>query len=162
MGPEWCNCLKQKISNKFWSDVFQSWAYVGKELKINSNSDIMQSCLWYNKHISENQMFLPLWFKKGIYTVGDITDSSGKVLGLVEINAKFNLKVNFLHYFRLRTEIQNFVQKNKKDNFFPHQNPVFPPHLHLIMHQKKGCKDIYLIINETDKKEQTNCELKWS
>ena len=30
------------------------------------------------------------------------------------------------------------------------------------MHQKKGCKDIYLIINETDKKEQTNCELKWS
>ena len=96
MGPEWCNFLKQNVSNKFWSDVFQSWAYVGKELKINSNSDIMQSCLWYNKHISENQMFLPLWFKKGIYTVGDITDSSGKVLGLVEINAKFNLKVNFL------------------------------------------------------------------
>ena len=162
MGPEWCNFLKQKVSNKFWSDVFQSWAYVGKELRINSNSDIMQSCLWYNKHISENQMFLPLWFKKDIYTVGDITDSSGKVLGLVEINKKFNLKVNFLHYFRLRAEIQSFIQKNKKDNFFPHQNPVFPPHLHLIMHQKKGCKDIYLIINETDKKEQTNCELKWS
>ena len=99
-------------------------------------------------------MFLPLWFKKGIYTVGDITDSSGKVLGLVEINAKFNLKVNFLHYFRLRTEIQNFIQKTKKDNFFPHQNPVFPPHLHLIMHQKKGCKDICLIINETDKKKK--------
>ena len=108
----------------------------------------MQSCLWYNKHISENQMFLPLWFKKGIYTVGDITDSSGKVLGLAEINAKFNLKVNF--YFRLRTEIQSFIRKNKKDNFFPHQNPVFSPYLHLLMHQEKGCKDIYLIINETD------------
>ena len=54
-------------------------------------------------------MLLPLWFKKGIFTVGDIKDSSGKVLGLAEINAKFNLNVNFLHYFKLRMEIQNFI-----------------------------------------------------
>ena len=109
MGPEWCKFLKHKISNKFWSKVFECWAYVGKQLRINSNSDIMQSCLWYYKHISVNQMFLPLWFKAGIYTVDDITDSSGKVLGLAEINAKFNLNVNFLHYFKLRMEIQNFI-----------------------------------------------------
>ena len=99
----------------------------------------MQSCLWYNNHISVNQMFLPLWFKKGSYTVGDITDSSGKVLGLAEINVKFNLNVNFLHYFKLRTETQNFIQKNKKDKFFPQQNPVLSPYPHLLMHYKKGC-----------------------
>ena len=56
--------LKQNVSNKFWSEVFECWAYDGKELRMNSNSDVMQPCLRNNRYISENQMFLPLWFKK--------------------------------------------------------------------------------------------------
>ena len=55
MGLEWCKSFKHKVSNKFWSEVFKCCAYAGKELAIKSNSDIMQSCLWYNKLIFENK-----------------------------------------------------------------------------------------------------------
>ena len=49
--------LKPKVQNTFWQRIFEYWSSLTNNLILNSNSDIVQSCLWYNVHISSENLY---------------------------------------------------------------------------------------------------------
>ena len=44
-------------------------ATLNKIEQIPNGCQLLRNCNWYNSHISENMIFFPDWYKKGIYLV---------------------------------------------------------------------------------------------
>ena len=63
LGGEWLDSIN-KETNPFWKTVFQYWAHFCRNKKVACNRDILNSCLWYNSHISKD-MFYSNWYQKG-------------------------------------------------------------------------------------------------
>ena len=85
-GDQWCLKMLPTIKNPFWKDVVTDWALLSQKQQITTNSDILHSCLWYNSKIHKGDVFLPSWFNKGIYLIGDILSSDGKLSKKPKLN----------------------------------------------------------------------------
>ena len=62
-GRRVAKCTMEKMSNTFWTEVFEFWQQLGHQGKARSIADIMQPCLWYNNYISGTTLFITKWFK---------------------------------------------------------------------------------------------------
>ena len=65
--------------NKFWIDIFNSAYEILKYQHISENSTILKTPIWYNHLISEDLYFTD-WYNKGIQTISDCLDCTGKFL----------------------------------------------------------------------------------
>ena len=66
------NLLQQICTNKFWSQVLNSWGKLQSRIEMNSINNALSSPLWYNPKISKAHLYLPHWYKKGIICLGDM------------------------------------------------------------------------------------------
>ena len=82
-GPAWCE--KSKTDNPFWNDVLNSWQYISQDCPIESGQDILHSPLWYNKKISQDPLFYPVWHQKGITFVIDLINANGNFHSMMEL-----------------------------------------------------------------------------
>ena len=85
LGSAWANLLAKKITNKFWKEVLLSWEKLVAMDVPDGNTDIMSSPIWYNPMISKIPMFIPAWYNKGVVSVGDILNTTGSVLEIIDI-----------------------------------------------------------------------------
>ena len=78
-GSDWgCNTIKKNTGmNQFWKDMLLSWVKYSNKVKIENNSDILASPIWYNPDISQTSLFFPQWFKHGITYIGDLIKTTG-------------------------------------------------------------------------------------
>ena len=58
LGGEWPTSKKIAYDNKFWKSVFESWAIYCENKTPSNNFEILQSCIWYNRHLSKETLFL--------------------------------------------------------------------------------------------------------
>ena len=79
-----------------------------------------------------------------------------------EIEQKYDLKVNFLYYNKLKHDIGAFIETYKKGNKFQHRKPYIPFYLKLLIRNLPGCKDFYKVLNDKNKAKPPLCETKWS
>lgn len=58
--------------------------------------------LWNNRKImiERNGVFWKQWFDYGVAFISDLMNSDGKFLTLKEFQSKFEIKVNYFHYFQ--------------------------------------------------------------
>ena len=117
--------LKQNVQNSFWQRIFEFWSSLTNNLVLNSNSDIVQSCLWYNALISSENRYYPNWAEKGILFVGDLLLTNGEILKLKEIERIFKININTFYYHRIKLLLKNFIENNKKDYSFTSTQPFF-------------------------------------
>ena len=66
MGPEWCNIKRKKLTNPFWKEVFSQWVLFSAIQIPKSTTEVLNSPLWYNKHISKEVLFLSKWQKMAL------------------------------------------------------------------------------------------------
>ena len=118
----WTKTLTKRFRNGFWQSVFENWVTFCENNKIVSNCDISSSCIWYNRNISKQQFFNPIWHKAGIDFVGDIIDNSGSVLTQAEIQNRYNVQDTFLNYLSIKSKVANFVKEEKKVMIFTAKN----------------------------------------
>ena len=78
-GDLWCSQFLKKISNPFWQNILFEWSDLCKRQEITNNTDLLQSCIWYNSKISKNPIYFPDWFNHVIYYVRDLLDAEGKM-----------------------------------------------------------------------------------
>ena len=97
-GVNYGTILKQKVQNSFWQRIFEYWSSLINNLVLNSNSDIVQSCLWYNAHISSENLCYLIWAEEGILFVGDLLLLNGEILKLKDIEIIFRITVNTFYY----------------------------------------------------------------
>ena len=161
MGGDWYNTVLNKIKNKFWLETFENWKLFYRNLNASCNYDITQSCLWYNSHISKEILYFPKWFKKGIYLVGDLIDSNGRVISLENLNEIYRFNPNILEYYRIKALVKTFVETYKIGQFFPYSRPPLPFHMQFLLKANKGCRNFYKTLGMNCNK-LPKCTLKWS
>ena len=159
LGSVWWSVNKIKL-NPFWKAVFTYWMEACKLQKINSNVDILTSSIWYNSFMSRNNMYLQTWSKKGINVVGDVVDPEGKFLSMDDIKRKFDININFLHYYMVKKIVSEFINHHKTDEKFEMCRPYIPFHVKFIANSQTSAKSIYLAIS--DKEVSHTNEIKWN
>ena len=76
-GPGHFQVLKNRTTDKFWINVFDAWLKFSDKSAVKTNSDLFSSPLWYNSKMSCHDMYIPIWFEKGIKTISDIIKPNG-------------------------------------------------------------------------------------
>ena len=82
---------------------------------ITNNTDLLQSCIWYNSKISKNPIYFPDWFNHGIYYVRDLLDAEGKMLTYEHLKMKYNCSLNI--YSKIRN-YEIFIRQKYKCFFY--------------------------------------------
>ena len=161
-GDGWCKTILRNVKNPFWMNVLENWINLCEIQRTNLDADeIRRCCIWFNPEISRVPLFLPDWYKKGIYFIEDITDCTGNILTLDQINSKFNGNFNVLNFFTIRKCVNKFLSKQKK--FIKPvscENPAYPSHLKAIINSQDGCKNFYNIYNK-EPVDKPLCETIW-
>ena len=79
----------------------------------------MAATLFFGITVEKNSVFWKRWFERGIYFVSDLLNSDGKFLSLDEFQKKYDLEVNFLHYFQLLAAIPLDLKRKAFDSPTP-------------------------------------------
>ena len=158
-GPAWCE--KPKTDNPFWKDVLNSWQYISQDCPIESGQDILHSPLWYNKKISQDPLFYPVWHQKGITFVIDLINANRTFHSMMELKELYNLPhVNVLEYYRIKLLTKAFLNKLKPDlNHYREMGPFLPAHLKIFFKSQKGATDIYKVMKKSSV--QPKVKVKW-
>ena len=106
-------------------------------------------------------LFWKSWFKKNILSVQDILNDDGNFLTFQELQDKFNIKTNYLHYFQLIAAIPTDLMKRARECEAPSHEllntntvPLFPGGS-LVDLADMRCKHYYKILNKTPTVEPT-------
>ena len=139
-GDQWYSKKSSIVHNQFWHNVFKDWQALNKLQQAQNDCELLRSCIWYNSRISKNTIFFPDWYKKGIYLVDDIINTDGKVISNRDLNNKFNINVNILNYYTMKTKIELFMSKHRILGDSTLERPIYPFHLDVLFKSKSGCK----------------------
>ena len=105
-------------------------------------------------------MFLKIWFNKGIYLVGDILSSDGKITEKAEIE----LQNNFLNYFTVQSGLNDFLKQYwcKDSITCNYTRPSIPTHIKLLIRSHSSCKHFYNILKNVDNNAEKKSETNWN
>ena len=161
-GANWPKSLIKKNKNEFWNDVFLSWAKLSETNKISNNNDILTTPLWHNPMISQNILYYPRWYEKGIRTVGDIVNNHGSVMSQPEIQGMFNIqRINFLEYYRIKIVVDNFIKKHRNSASFNFVQPCILNTLSFVLSGAKPSKYFYEKLNKCSSRLEMAFKKKW-
>ena len=150
LGPLWYRILSERTKNDFWKEVLTALSEITEYqcLNFKDNCMLMSTPLWYNETISNEVLFLPKWFNKNIYNIGDLLHENGQVLSKEDISKKFSFtNINILDYYRIRTILRIFITQNKKGDTFKNFQPSIPHHISVFFRTNFSSKDTYLFLN---------------
>ena len=128
--------------------MFEAWLKFSDKGAVKTNSDLFSSPLWYNSKMSCHDMYIPIWFEKGIKTISDI------------INPNSFITINPLHYLRVKHNVKQYFKKYKFDDVYIVQRPFVPFHIVPIWKNKKGVSAFYKTLTKHNENEH-KIKLKW-
>ena len=145
-GPHGVRTIVSQSRNQFWKEVFEIWDHIYNALSIKTQDNIL-SLLWCNSKVKRG-LLKDQWYKNGITMVGDLVNCNTlKMKSKTEIEDVYNFKIkNFLDYYEVRGAIKKLMGDTEHQRESP-ERPWIPNHLSFLIKQKKGCKNIYNILN---------------
>ena len=146
LGNYYSESLAKKTTNKFWTDVLQSWSKFLKAFQMEKNLNALSQSLWCNANISKIELFFPKWFERGIILIGDLLSANGELLSKRELEQSYSFKTNFLEYYRITSTVKIYLKKYKLDpKIF--QKPLYPNQIKVLCNSEKGSQDFYRSLN---------------
>jgi hypothetical protein len=146
---------KPKGFPHFYWQVLQSWLEIKDITNLENKKqpiEVRRECLWINKHIKINKQTVKWdkWREKGINIIHDIVRDDGSFLTHMEIEQKYNIKINILSFSALKDAIPIEWRKILKTMKIPREAVSFE-------------EDIFIKIGKNDKnvKNITNKDLYW-
>ena len=98
----WGNVLIKRMSNAFWVEVIENWQILcGKQEPI-SNSDLMNTSIWYNPKILREPPYFSNWFNAGVSLLGDVLNDKGKIESFETLQKRNSINCNILDYYRIK------------------------------------------------------------
>ncbi len=148
MGENFLNTYfdENVIKNKFWNDTLLAWKEMCQKIKISKLYQAYSSPLWLNPKISEEALYYPTWYSKGISLVGDLINSDGSIMSIEDIKNNYNLDpINYLNYLSIRTLVRRYLRIHHFLNELNDQppRPFISIHLQTIIQNRKGSRHIY-------------------
>ena len=96
--------------------------------------------------LMKEEMYFSIWFRKGIFLIGDIVNEHGQILPIEALKKKYNFNPNVLDFHRIKLLVQKFIKIFKTGDLFNYTKPARPFHLQILFKSKKGCGDFYKIL----------------
>ena len=160
-GGDWAIESNIAEQNLFWISVFKSWKTFCQRNIPSNNTEIAQSCLWYNSLLSDTLLYFPNWHRKGINFVGDILKTNGNIMTREEMEDIYHFPINFLNYYKVCHSVIKFIQTFKKSDEFPIQKPFLPVNVKSLLISGKGCQSYYNILKSKTMNYSTS-QRKWA
>ena len=110
------------------------------------DSELIIAPLWHNSLISTENLFFPHWYKAGISIPLDVVKPDGQIMNIAELRHIFQLKTNFLEYYRVEKILKNLIEYNTT-RLDTYPRPIIPPHLRILTSRKKASKHSYETLN---------------
>ena len=128
---------------------------------VYNSIDLLTIPLWYNPFISDQPLYLPDWYQKGVITVADVV-SYNKVISYEELCQKFSARFNYLNYLSVKCKINILLTKfgYALENIIL-ERPFVPVNLKYILKSKKGVGTIYRIFH-TNFQNDHKMKSKWN
>ena len=151
----------------FYHDLIAAWKQFRSYFHPKTARDICFECLWFNPFITvnKNTIFYKHWYRKGIRFIGDIVDNAGEFLNVDILEAKFDIQINFLEYYSLRSAIpREWKQKlcSAYVNFREGPSTLYFMIGGVLKNIKHiTCKDFYWCIIANSLKDGPTCVNKW-
>ena len=145
LGPFWAKIIAGKMSNPFWREVLLDWSILLHKTD-TTNFEPLTCPIWYNPQISSEPIFYSHWYKAGIIIPLDLLNHDGKIKTLDEIKLNFNIKSNFLEYFRIKSCLSRYLSTCDVNMLLP--RPFLPPMLKILLSKNKGCRQFYNIMHK--------------
>ena len=146
LGSQWSKITALSLQNPFWKDVFSSWVIFLRTVTPMNDLDKLSVPLWYNKDISQENMYFANWAANGVLFPVDIIQEDGNLMTLTDIQTHFDLSINFLDYYRVRLNLEKFIKHTNIENF-QIKKPFLPYYLKFVCGNVKSNK-FYRIINQ--------------
>lgn len=163
-GTEYLKQIIKNKNNQFWNDVLSSWIKFCDLGSPSSFEDILSVNIWNNKDIkiANKTIFYKQWFNKHIYFIKDLIDIDGSFMNLDTFCDTYQIQVNFLEFWGIRSAIENFIRRKRIEMLeVPNMYYVYMPYnIKEILKNKKGSKNIYAIFNKKDV--HIKSEIKWN
>ena len=149
-GSQWSSHIANQINNRFWQDVLNAWCELIDNC-LSSDKFCKGICgpLWYNPVISDDPLFIPQLYSRGVLSPVDIVNQNGEIYSREYINTCFNVSINFLDYYRLQTCRKKYLHFCKFDSDLL-KRPFYHSHARLLGQSNKGCQVFYKILNSTN------------
>ena len=151
-GLEFTKGLIRNKNNIFWNDVLESWIHICNKQNQTKPDEIGSTNIWNNKDITiaHNSFFYRRWYEKSIYFIKDLNED-GTMMSLNQFSNRYNLQIDFMQYFSVRTAVLNYIRK-KEINIGPVSlaNNNIPFNVKTLLKSNKGCRDMYKILNENE------------
>ena len=159
-GGQWLLNFHKEL-NPFWLQVATYWSELCALQPIKTNEDICNSSIWFNKQLSARYNFHLNWSRKGINFISDIIDDNGNVLSHENLRERYQINVNFLHYYSIQRIVKAFIEKHKNENYFATVKPCIPCHLKTLVKTIRNKRAIYEALCCASQKMPV-CESKWN
>ena len=161
-GPLRLKMIADKLSNCFWKEIFNIFAVTSTELNFVKPYYFFNSNIFDNNFFSihgteiKSSEFKNLWNKKifQVWNFFDCMKSPPEIISMEDLNRKYNIKLNFLNYHRIKEVILNAI-KNLNYKIFDEglsdlAAPVLPIVQKLSCIQTKGCRLFYEVLKSKD------------
>ena len=160
-GKDYPDSLVERTSNCFWKDVLRSYSNVLGSTKITNKYDFLSCPLFYNKDllIGGKSFFFKSWYDKGLRYINDLVEGS-RILNHSEIERKYDLKVNFIHYigvYKILKILINTVKEESDQKIL--SNPLRPFNQKILTKHTSGSRCFYDILCKND--EEPTSKQKW-
>ena len=128
--------IMKKIDNPFWKDVLTGFIKTNKNTELEEGiSHILKIPIFYNSNIciDKKYVFWKDWYMKGIRFINDIVKENGEFYNQDELEAKYNITTNYLHYQGITKSIKVFLNSHKITLTTNIEGPFIPKHLKPIL-----------------------------
>ena len=141
LGNELLKNNLNKISNRFWKDVFQSYYDLRKLVEKDNH---LFEPLWYNNAFLINGKTLGFneWIRRGIFFTYDLMNENGNLHSYNEFCYKFNFFPPFTIYYGIISCIRKKGWQFDM-NLFQQNQPHFPAHIRILFKNHRGSRDFY-------------------
>ena len=135
----------EKCQNSFWKNVFTAWRDYTFLLVPTNRAQVLSSSIWNNINIKvgNKSVLYRAWDDHGIRYVNDLLSPDGDFLSLSDIQKKYNVRINFLHYYGIKKAICKQFSHVLCNSSITLQNPFQGLNTYTILKESKGCKQFY-------------------
>ena len=144
------------LTDPFLKEVLEHWTNLNYR---EENLDFMNSYIWQNSliRIGNQPLFYPSWLEAGVTVVKDLVDIKQDFLSFDVFENKFQIKTNYLEYYKIRSALKQYKKSCSLETDKPHTESA----VETIQSSQKVVKKLYKLLIEKKATHPSRTEEKW-
>ena len=143
--------MRINMKTPFWKEVMDAWLKFITIHRPDSADELLRMQIWHNEEIKigTEGVKYATWSKAGILFIYDLFNCKGQFMNQKEIEDTYHIKINYLQFLGIKRLIVSKFGNLIISGCEKPELPCFPFHIKTLLDDKKGCRNIYDILNNS-------------